>query len=85
MNEKMTYTMEEINLMCIYDTSDRYILVEEMEEALPFVTDKEMREIMEMVLAKLYVTSDRDFAELPLFPTWEDYDEDTELPAEEVL
>ena len=31
MNEKVNCTMEEINLMCVYDTDNRYILIEEME------------------------------------------------------
>lgn len=35
MSKTMNYTVEEINLMCIYHTSDRYILIKEMETALP--------------------------------------------------
>ena len=31
MNKTMNYTVEEINLMCIYHTDDRYILIKEME------------------------------------------------------
>ena len=34
MSKTMNYTVEEINLMCIYHTSDRYILIKEMETAL---------------------------------------------------
>lgn len=33
MSKTMNYTVEEINLMCIYHTSDRYILIKEMETA----------------------------------------------------
>ena len=42
MSERMNYTMEEINLMCIYDTSDRYILIREMETVLPFIKGGEI-------------------------------------------
>ena len=76
----MNYTVEEINLMCIYDTSDRYTLIGEMEAALPFVKDREIRTLMEKTLEKLYVTGDADFAALPLIPTWEDYDDDEDTP-----
>lgn len=75
-NSNTTYSMEEINLMGIYDTSDRYILIEELETALPFVEDREMHTLMETVLSKLYTTSDEDFSHLPLYPTWEDFPED---------
>ena len=72
----MNYTVEEINLMCIYDTSDRYILIGEMEAALPFVKDREIRTLMEKALEKLHITGDADFAALPLIPIWEGYDDE---------
>ena len=83
MSKTMNYTVEEINLMCIYQTDDRYILIKEMEAALPFVRDGEMRALMTNTLNKLYVTSDADFSDLPLIPTWEGYDDDEEIPLPE--
>lgn len=83
MSKAMNYTVEEINLMCIYNTSDRYILIKEMETALPFVRDVEMRTMMTNTLSKLYLTSDDDFSNLPLFPTWEDYNDEEEIPLPE--
>ncbi len=73
----MDYTVEEINLICIYNTSDRYILIAEIEEALSYVDDPEILSLMKKVLEKLYVTPDRYFSELPLFPA-EDEDENFE-------
>ena len=73
----MDYTVEEINLICIYDTSDRYILIAEIEEAISYVDDPEILSLMKKVLEKLYVTPDRYFSELPLFPA-EDEDENFE-------
>ena len=84
MSERMNYTMEEINLMCIYDTSDRYILIREMETVLPFIKGGEIRTLMEKTLDKLYNTSDRDYAELPLFPNCENYDDDEDIPHPEI-
>ena len=83
MSKTMNFTVEEINLMCIYHTSDRYILIKEMETALPFVRDVEMRSLMANTLNKLYGTSDADFDALPLSPTWEGYDDDEEIPLPE--
>lgn len=83
MSKTRNFTVEEINLMCIYHTSNRYILIREMETALPFVRDVEMRSLMTNTLNKLYATSDTDFSNLPLFPTWEGYDDDEEIPLPE--
>ena len=68
----MDYTVEEINLICIYDTSDRYILIAEIEEAISYVDDPEILSLMKKVLEKLYVTPDLYFSELPLFPAEEE-------------
>ena len=73
----MDYTVEEINLICIYDTSGRYILIAEIEEAISYVNDPEILSLMKKALEKLYVTPDRYFSELPLFPA-EDEDENFE-------
>lgn len=81
MSKTMNFTVEEINLMCIYHTSDRYILIKEMETALPFVRD--VCSLMTNTLNKLYGTSDADFDALPLSPTWEGYDDDEEIPLPE--
>jgi len=75
------FTVEEINLMCVYDTTDRYILIDEMEESLPYIIDPEMLALMQTTLDKLYATSDQHFAEIPFFPAddMEDGDDETEL------
>ncbi|MCD8382617.1 MAG: transposon-transfer assisting family protein [Clostridiales bacterium] len=66
------FSMEEIDLMWCFDTSDRYMLIEQMEEIAPYIDDPELLALMEQTLDKIYVISDREYAELPLFPTWED-------------
>ena len=67
----MKFNVEEINLMCIYDFSSRYALIQEMEESLP------IQSLMERTIAKLYEISDKEFADLPLFPA--DYMEEFDL------
>ena len=66
------FSMEEVDLMCCFDTCDRYTLIEQMEEMAPYIDDPELLALMEQTLDKIYVISDREYAELPLFPTWED-------------
>ena len=66
------FSMEEIDLMCCFDTCDRYTLIDQMEEIAPYIDDPELLALMEQTLDKIYVISDREYTELPLFPTWED-------------
>lgn len=66
------FSMKEIDLMCCFDTCDRYTLIEQMEEIAPYIDDPKLLALMEQTLDKIYVISDREYAELPLFPTWED-------------
>ncbi len=73
----MKFNVEEINLMCIYDFSSRYALIQEMEESLPYAKDPEIQSLMERTIAKLYEISDKEFADLPLFPA--DYMEEFDL------
>ena len=71
----MRFSLEEINLMCIYDCTSRSGLIDELEDAIEFVDDPEMLRLMEQTIEKLHRTTDAQFAELPLVPTWEDVDE----------
>lgn len=71
----MNFSLEEISLMCCFDTCDRYTLIEEMEEMAQYIDDPELLALMEQTVDKLYVTSDSDFAELPFYPPWEDEEE----------
>lgn len=63
------FTVEEINLMCIYDISDRAQLIAEVKDSLPHVYEPEMREIMESVMDKLEHMTDSEYAKIGLFPT----------------
>ena len=65
-----TFTFEETNLLCIYNTGSRTGLIEaliEMRgELLPEET--ELRELTDSALSKLQAMTDEEFAQLELYP-----------------
>ena len=68
----MEFSLEEINLMCIYDCTSRSGLIDELEAATEYVDEPEMLRLMELTIDKLHRTTDAQFAALPLVPAWED-------------
>lgn len=70
-----TFTLEEINLMCIYDTSNRNRLWLEVYDSLKDVHDLEMRELMQGVLAKLHDMTDEEFSQIGFTPDYGDKEE----------
>lgn len=72
----MIFTPDEVNLMCIYDTSDRERLIKEMGRSFKLVEDKELADIMWSAIGKLGSMTDTEYSELELVPTITD--EDTE-------
>jgi len=73
------FTIEEINLLCIYSTETRAGLIADLRQALPDVTDPELREIIENATAKLEGMTDAEYIELQpgLIPA-EDYEGEDE-------
>jgi hypothetical protein len=72
---KSRFTVEEVNLMCIFDTSNRAALMTELAAATRDFSDEELLDIAENALTKLGKMSDADFAALTLYPEYNDYDE----------
>ena len=68
------FIFEEINLMCIYNTGSRPGLIEALNEMRGHLEpdETELRELTDSALGKLQAMSDAEFAELELFP---DFDE----------
>ena len=64
-----TFTFEETNLLCIYNTGSRAGLIEALTEMrgelLPEET--ELRELTDSALSKLQAMNDAEFAELELY------------------
>lgn len=73
MNE--IFTAEEINLMCIYNTSDRTALLADLKLGLADVYDPDMREIFHTAIAKLETLTDTDFSDIGFYIADEYMDE----------
>ena len=67
----MGFTIEEINLMCVYDTSDRGRLLTGIRESLPHLLEPELKELAQGVIGRLEAMTDREFAALVLAPDYE--------------
>lgn len=64
----MKFTVEEINLMCCFDTSSRKRLIAEMKSLPIGELDDEMAELLFHTVRKLESISDEVFAELYIAP-----------------
>ena len=68
------FTFEETNLLCIYNTGSRTGLIDALTEMRGHLEpdEAELRELTDSALSKLRAMSDAEFAELELYP---DFDE----------
>ena len=69
------FTVEEINLLCIYGTDTRAGLLADLRQAMTDIYDPELREITENAASKLETMTDAEYIEIKpgLIPA-EDYD-----------
>lgn len=66
------FTIEEINLICIYSGMDRIKAIEGIAEILPEIDyDQDMLELACSALDKLSVITDEEFWDMNLTPAWE--------------
>jgi hypothetical protein len=73
----MTYfTVEEENLICIYDTASRTALMDGIRAAMLDFEDDAMREIGENALRKLEAMSEDDFSAYVFTPAYYNENED---------
>jgi hypothetical protein len=61
------FSAEEINLMCIFDTSTKEKLLDELRTSLKDVYDPDMRDIYETAIEKLETITEADFSEIGLY------------------
>ena len=68
-----TFTFEETNLLCIYNTGSRTGLIEALIEMRGELSpeEKELRELTDSALSKLQAVTDEEFAQLELYPDFE--------------
>ena len=67
------FTFEEINLMCIYNTGSHTGLIDSLREMRGELSpeETELRELTDSALGKLQAMSDAEFAELELYPDFD--------------
>ena len=67
------FIFEEINLMCIYNTGSRTGLMEALTEMRGELSpeETELRELTDSTLTKLCAMTDEDFAQLELYPDFD--------------
>ena len=73
------FSAEEINLMCIYDTSDRQSLLSDLRAGLADVYDPEMREVFESAIGKLERLSDDEFSEIGFYAADDYFEEGSDI------
>jgi len=61
------FTFEEINLMCIFDTSSRDNLINDLTAAIEHFED-DMTEIADSIIKKLSTMSDAEYAVIEMYP-----------------
>ena len=71
------FSIEELNLMCIYDTGTRAGLMAGLEKiALEFAPEEaELAELIQSALKKLTTMSDQEYGELILVPDYKEEDD----------
>ena len=69
-----TFTNDEINLMCIYNTGTKVGLMDALTAMREYLEpeESELRDLTDSVLEKLEVISEEDFAAIELFPDFDD-------------
>ena len=60
------FTVEEINLMCVFEGQDRKGMIAEIKNVIPHIQDSDMVELAEQVTGKLEAMSDAEFAQVAL-------------------
>ena len=60
------FTVEEINLMCVFDAEGRTELIEDINRVLTHLDDKDMEKLANRVIGKLQNMTNEEFAEVVL-------------------
>ena len=60
------FTVEEINLMCVFEGKDRKGMAADIKNVIPHIQDSDMVELAGQVLEKLEAMSDEEFAQVAL-------------------
>jgi hypothetical protein len=69
---QLLFTVEEENLLCVFDTSSRDALIAGIYDAIDYFEESEMREIADSTLHKLNALTGEEFSELIFSPVYLD-------------
>jgi len=71
-----TFTVEQINFLCIFDTGTRMDCIEDIQFSSQYFDDPEMRDIADNTLAVLQRMTDDEFTSIQLCPAYYNDEED---------
>lgn len=60
------FTVEEVNLICIFAGESRNEVIEDIKGALPYLDDPDMGELSNRIIGKLQNMTDKEFEQLEL-------------------
>ena len=60
------FTVEEVNLICIFAGEGRNEVIEDIEKTLPYLDDPDMDELANRIIGKLRNMTDKEFEQLEL-------------------
>lgn len=60
------FTVEEVNLICIFAGESRSEVIEDIKRALPYLDDPDMGELSNRIIGKLQNMTDKEFEQLEL-------------------
>ena len=69
---QLLFTTEEENLICMFDTNKRDVLMADIHSIINHIDEPEMREIAGNVLRKLNALTNEEFSELIFLPVYHD-------------
>ena len=90
MNERLlvptftVFTVEEENLICIYDTSSRKALMDSINGTVSDFEESELVEIADRVLRALNAMTDDEYAALTFHPAYQVDDDDNEVEVQPI-
>jgi len=70
------FTVEEENLVCVFDISNHHALINSISDVLPELEEPELCDITKSALRKLQALTDTEFDALTFHPTYYGDDED---------
>lgn len=70
----MRLNVEEMNLLYMFDTTNRKAAVQDILDRFPFLENEELKEICQQTVKKLEAMTDEEFTEIDFSVYEEDYD-----------